>query len=548
MIMMMLRPRLVTAFTAALVLALTPSARPQTAPPARPAITPLPAVAAPVVSTPATKRLPLPKAMIRLSIPDLRAFDGGLGGGFEKALHGTLPADDGVALGFSQSQVGTKLQDQWSRFQGENVLSLQTLLDLQVSSLALAVLNVGHLEMALVAKTPLSALPDLFEAGTSRIDHGLTYHLVRTGAADEGANPDTRMGLAWSLENGVLVVSTSERAMKLALAAVSSNERFSPKLDGLASLELDMDALRKDLYFKREFLFGSLATFDDSRGPIGAALRVEAGRFVEVREGALSTLGARGATFEAGDALSSGFVPDRSSLLSELRRGILEPIPEPGLLPLLGVAPLPPGRAQSAEDRYATNIEIPLPENGTLAEGGEIEAWKALLSSEPVAGFGYVITRSHSRLLAIPWPEARDREFDALIAATLSRRGARLAPEKPASDGREYVFGPGLKALSWRRAGDFIWLAPSLADLVNPPKITWSSDVLRFAKINLGAVREEGNRWRKIEGPRADDAARPLSDRVLGLLGWMPSVRTLEVERRAAGSNFSERVVFSSVR
>jgi hypothetical protein len=37
---------------------------------------------------------------------------------------------------------------------------------------------------------------------------------------------------------------------------------------------------------------------------------------------------------------------------------------------------------------------------------------------------------------------------------------------------------------------------------------------------------------------------RPFSDRVLGLLGWMPMVRTLEVERRVTASGFKERVVF----
>ncbi|MEO8500933.1 MAG: hypothetical protein ABI565_08450, partial [Vicinamibacteria bacterium] len=149
--------------------------------------------------------LPLPAAMIRLAIPDVRAFDAALGGGFKKALHGTLPADDGVARGFSQSQVGAKLQDQWTRFRGDTVLSFKTLLDLQASAAALAVLNIGHMEMVLVLETPLASLPDIFEAGTSRIDHGKTYHLVRSGAADEGEGGETRMGLAWSRDRGVLI-------------------------------------------------------------------------------------------------------------------------------------------------------------------------------------------------------------------------------------------------------------------------------------------------------------------------------------------------------
>ena len=64
-------------------------------------------------STSSYAGLPLPAAMIRLSIKEVRAFDAALGGGFRKALYGTLPEDDGVALGFGQSQVGANLQDQW---------------------------------------------------------------------------------------------------------------------------------------------------------------------------------------------------------------------------------------------------------------------------------------------------------------------------------------------------------------------------------------------------------------------------------------------------
>ncbi len=96
--------------------------------------------------------------MIRLSIPDVPAFDAALGGGFKKALYGNLPNDDGVARGFGQSQVGAKLQDQWTRFRGETALSFETILELQASSAALAVLNIGHMEMVLVIETPLAAL------------------------------------------------------------------------------------------------------------------------------------------------------------------------------------------------------------------------------------------------------------------------------------------------------------------------------------------------------------------------------------------------------
>jgi hypothetical protein len=39
---------------------------------------------------------------------------------------------------------------------------------------------------------------------------------------------------------------------------------------------------------------------------------------------------------------------------------------------------------------------------------------------------------------------------------------------------------------------------------------------------------------------------RPLSDQVLGLLGWMPSVRAIAVERRRTADGWEERVVFET--
>ena len=42
------------------------------------------------------------------------------------------------------------------------------------------------------------------------------------------------------------------------------------------------------------------------------------------------------------------------------------------------------------------------------------------------------------------------------------------------------------------------------------------------------------------------ETVRPLSDRVLGLLGWMPEVRSIAVERRRAGGAWEERVTFGT--
>jgi hypothetical protein len=353
------------------------------------------------------------------------------------------------------------------------------------------------------------------------------------------------MGLAWARDRGLLVITTSERAMKLALAAVAAGDRFAPKLPGLAGLELDLDALHNDLYFKRDFLFGSLPDATESRGKIRAALRLESGRLVEVREGERTATGRRGAVFEAKDAVASGWIGDASVLLTELRRGVLEPVPAPALQPQVAIAPLPASKAASAEDRYATSIDVPaVSPGGSSSEAAEIEAWTALLAAQPAKGFGYLVTPSRARLLAIPWPKEKDADLAALIDATLTRRGARLAPAAAGGDARQYLLGPGLSIIAFKRMGDFIWIAPSAGDLRSAPAVSWSSDVVRFSKLNLQAARDEGRRWARIEGPRSSENVRPLTDRILGLLGWMPSVRTLEVERRVTGSGFKERVVF----
>jgi hypothetical protein len=57
-------------------------------------------------------------------------------------------------------------------------------------------------------------------------------------------------------------------------------------------------------------------------------------------------------------------------------------------------------------------------------------------------------------------------------------------------------------------------------------------------------VRAEGGRWQKAEGPASPERIRPFSDRVLGLLGWMPKTRSFSVERRKTAQGWTERVVF----
>jgi hypothetical protein len=61
-------------------------------------------------------------------------------------------------------------------------------------------------------------------------------------------------------------------------------------------------------------------------------------------------------------------------------------------------------------------------------------------------------------------------------------------------------------------------------------------------------VRAEGLRWGRAEGPPSPEHVRPLSDRILGLLGWIPETTSLDVERRRSAGGWTERVVFGAAR
>jgi hypothetical protein len=71
-----------------------------------------------------------------------------------------------------------------------------------------------------------------------------------------------------------------------------------------------------------------------------------------------------------------------------------------------------------------------------------------------------------------------------------------------------------------------------------------AGDVVRWARVDLAAVRALAPAWARVEGPAAPERVRTFSDRVLGLLGWIPSVKAISVERRQAPAGWTERVVF----
>lgn len=485
--------------------------------------------------------LPLPDAPLRLLIPDVAAFDAALTGPYRQFLAGDPSPQDPVVAAWRRTQVGSKLEAQWSRFSGDLPWTWETLKKLQARSMGLALLDVGHLEAVLVVETPLAQLPVDLPQGERRTHGGVAYGLVTRGAADGNEDPDRRMGLAWARLGGRLILATSERALLKSLDEAQAGHGFAAAMPGLAVMELDLEALRKDRYFRREFLFAE----GPEKGRLRAALRQEAKGLVEVREG-------QGEprpgvfSFPVPAFAAAGWEPAGEPFWPAFRRGLLEPIPVLGDLPVPGLAALPAAGAEAQEDRYAVDLTRPaLATGGPAWEAGDLAAWSTLLARQPIPSFGFWVTPDGVRRLAFPWPAAQDAQWIEACRASIARRAGR-AMVVTAEGIHEIRVGPGLPALALRRTGPVLWAAPCAKDLKDLPEPRPEADLVRWAKVDLEAVRREGTRWRKIEGPARPEQVRPFSDRILGLLGWMPATRTFSVERRRTAQGWTERVVFGA--
>ncbi len=486
-------------------------------------------------------KLPLPAAPVRVVIPDAAAFDAALSGAYRNALSGQLAPGDPLVGAWRQTQVGSKLEDQWSKLSADLPWTWEEIKKLRPQAVAFALLEVGHLEAVLVIETPLATLPVTLPAGTDATHNGVTYQLVTQGAADESEDPERRMGFAWARLGGRLFLSTSERGLKLALDAAQADLGLADPLPGLISLDLDLDALRKDRYFRREFLFGD----GPETGHVRAALRLENGSIVEVREGSGEPRGTV-FTFEAPGAAASGWEPEGSGFWAAFRTGLLEAVARPADKPVPTVVPLPPAARAAVEDRYAMNFTRPLVAPGAPPwEEGDLALWRALLEKQPVATWGFWLGSDGVRRVVFPWPAARDQEILDLIRTTVVRRAGPTTVVR-AGEAQEIQVGPGLPVIAVRRTGAFLWVAPTAAALAAAPLPVPSSDVIRWAKVDLGAVRAEAARWEKAEGPPRPEQIRPLSDRILGVLGWMPKTATLAIERRKTASGWTERLVFGA--
>lgn len=486
--------------------------------------------------------LPLPEAPVRLVIPDAAAFDSALKGAWRGLLSGQARAEDPVVSAWRKTQVGSKLEDQWGRLSGDLPWTWEELRKLKPTALGLALLEAGHLEAVLVVETPLAQLPLELPGGTKRSHGGAAYTLVAPGAGDKSKDPDRRAGLAWARVGGRLLLATSERALKLALEAQQAGKGFAAPLPGLASLELDLDALREDRYFQREFLWAA----GPEKGRLRAALRLEGGQLVEVREGTHETRGGV-FTFEAPGAAAAGWENGQAEFWPAFRRALLEPLPALEDKPVPALASLPTVAAQGGEDRYLVDFTRPRLAPGAPAfEEGDLAPWKALFAKEAVNTWGFLLTKDGARRMALPWPEAKDAEFLELCRATAARRAGRATAVKT-GEGSEVRVGPGLPVLALRRAGPLLWVAGSAEALKDLPTARADANLVRWGRLDLGAARAEGKRWEKVEGPARPEQVRPLSDRILGLLGWVPRTSGLSVERRrAADGGWTERVVFEA--
>ena len=484
---------------------------------------------------PAGTPLPLPDAPLRLVIPDAAAFDAELSGGFRDFLSGTPRDGEPVTAAWRHRQVGAKLENQWRMLGRDLPWTWVQIARLRPRSVGLALLQVAQLEAVLVVDTPLASLPPM-PRGAARTHQGAAYTLVARGAAD---NPeqDRRMGLAWARLGTRLILATSERSMRLAIEAAQAGRGPKP-WPGLATMELDLDALRRDRYFRREFPFAQ----GPETGLVRTALRREQGRLVEVRSGSPETRSGV-YRFEAAGYAAAGW-EDGPGFWTAFRRGLLEPVPVPEERPVPALGPLPD--AVPAPGAYAVDFTQPRPRPGERpGEVADLGPWQALLARQPVANWGFSVAADGTRRIAFPWPETLDAEFLECCRATEARRAGR-ATVALVDGAREIRVGPGLPALALRRAGPLLWAGPSAEALKVLPDPRMDPTLVRWGRVELSAMRAEAARWAAMEGPARPEVVRPLSDQVLGLLGWMPSVRSIAVERRQTEDGWEERVVFET--
>jgi hypothetical protein len=247
--------------------------------------------------------------------------------------------------------------------------------------------------------------------------------------------------------------------------------------------------------------------------------------------------------FETPGAVAAAWDSEGEALWPALRAGLLEPWPNLLGKPVPPLRPLPTARATEAEDRYLVNLGTPPAGPKAPWQEGELELWRKLAVRQPVAGWGYRLGADGTRLLVFAWPESLMLDLERACRATLERRGGALDLQS-VGDAREFRMGAGLPALALKRVGDHVWFGPSAAALADVPAAHPEADLVRWARLDLERVRSEGARWGRAEGPATPETVRPFSDRILGLLGWMPATTSLSAEQRRSAGGWTERIEF----
>jgi hypothetical protein len=480
-----------------------------------------------------TKGLPLPDAPLRMIIPNVTSFDKALSGSYRQLLECKIPESDPMFAAWRRTRTGSKLNAEWEAFAEKYSLNWRTLQTMRPSSIGLALLDVGHLETVMVIETPLAAVSLSLPNGENKTYSGVSYCMVAKGTADGAEDDKGRMGLAWASFKGKLFLASSERSLKLALDAAVSNKNYVPTLDGLVSMELNLDELRGNLYFKREFRFPK----GPETGRMEVALRQQGNKLVEVRQG-LGDSRSPVFRFGYGNAATAGWEPDGGNFWPTFRRALLDPEPNPSPRPQSAIRPLPP--TTGTLDDYLVDFTKPGSPKASAWEEGDLLTWPKLLADVP--SYGYY-SHSDQRRLVFPWPAAKDADFVDACRASIARRHGRATVQKK-GDIQEIQAGPSLPVLAIRRTGGFLWVAASSVHLKDVQTPSEESNLIRWAKLDLEAIREESPRWEKLEGPSDSGADRPLSDRVLGLLGWMPNATSISVERKKTDKGWEELVVF----
>ncbi|MEO6324248.1 MAG: hypothetical protein ABIT01_05805, partial [Thermoanaerobaculia bacterium] len=474
--------------------------------------------------------------------PDAAAFDRALSGGIRTALTKGLSSADPVGTAFRQTRVGNKLESQWELFAKDLPLSWSTIAALQPSAVGVSLLSVADLEAVLAIRTALAQLPLALPAGSEKPYRGVPLHVVASGAGDE-RTAQRRMGLAWTRVSGVLLIATSEKSLKLSVDRSLASEGFTAFLPGLVSMKLDLASLRKDPYFKREFLFDEGMAGPD-KGSILTALTQEGRDWVEVRQGEGDARPAAGRwTVTGRDIVAAGWESDGSRFFPALRRGFLEPVPEPASHPVAARRAIP-DPAATGVDRYVVDITRPESETTGKPGDGELPRWAETFTRVPVTGWGWEVSRGGARRLVLRRPASADAAFAELAQLTTARR-AGFVTVSDRSGARELRVGPDLPTVAWKRKGEWLWIGAREADLADVPEPSSTEALVRWSQLDLASVRAMKKTWSAAEGAFSPDRARPFSDRILGLLGWCPDTTDVSVERHRNGDRWTERLVFS---